>query len=107
MDAELRAACTRAIHVFTEDGRLLSGGRAALELLGRVGWPRTARLLGLPPLIWFVELGYRIIAANRRRMARIVMRDPSLEERAALQLEEAQSLAAEVAAHWAARRAGG
>ena len=57
MSPELRAACARAFHVVTRDGRVLRAGRAALYVLGRLGHPGLARVLGLPPLVWAVELG--------------------------------------------------
>ena len=32
----------------------------------RVGWGWLARVLSWPPFLWFVELGYWIVASNRR-----------------------------------------
>jgi predicted DCC family thiol-disulfide oxidoreductase YuxK len=74
MTAELRAACARAFHVVTADGRVLRAGRAALYLLGRLGHPRWARLLALPPFLWAVELGYWLVARNRAFFSRLVFR---------------------------------
>ncbi len=34
-------------------------------ILARTGWGWLAKLLSLPPLIWFVELAYWIVARNR------------------------------------------
>ena len=67
---EARLACTRAVHVVTDDGEVLTGGRASLFIMGRLGWPRLARLLALPPLVWAVELGYRVAARHRSSLAR-------------------------------------
>ena len=103
MTSGLRAACGRAIHVFAVDGRLLSGGRAALFLLERVGWPRSARLLARPPLVWGVEFAYRLVALNRDRLARVCMRDESLESAAQLQRAEAIELREQLLACWCDR----
>ena len=74
MTPELRDACRRAIHVLTADGQTLRAGRASLFVLGRVGFPVLARLLALPPLIWGVELGYRLVARNRSLVSRLLPR---------------------------------
>lgn len=74
MTPELRAACERAIHVLTTDGRTLRAGRAALFVLEHLGFRRTARVLRVPPLIWAVELGYFIVARNRRFFSRFMFR---------------------------------
>jgi hypothetical protein len=71
MTPELREASIKAMQVITTDGRHLSGGRAMLFALEGVDWhPRLMRLLSHRPLIWPVELGYRIFARNRSRFAR-------------------------------------
>ena len=71
MTDDLAARCERAVHVLGADGALLSAGRASLFVLERIGWhPGLARALGVPPLVWGVELGYRIVAANRPLFSR-------------------------------------
>jgi predicted DCC family thiol-disulfide oxidoreductase YuxK len=65
MTPALRAACARAVHVITRDGRVLSAGRASLFVLGELGYSRTAMVLGSPPLLWIVEAAYRLVARNR------------------------------------------
>lgn len=71
MTDALAARCERAVHVLGPDGTLLAAGRASLFVLERIGqWPRLARLLRVPPLVWPVELGYWIVARNRRFFAR-------------------------------------
>lgn len=72
MTPELRAACEKSIHVLTGDGRVLRAGRAALFVLAALGHKTTARALGLPPLIWVVEAGYHIVAANRDFFSRFL-----------------------------------
>ncbi len=74
MTPALAAACRDAVHVRTADGSWLRAGRACLFVLGRVGWPRLARVAALPPLVWVVELGYRIVASNRRFFSRLLAR---------------------------------
>ena len=74
MTPELRAACARAFHVVTQDGRVLRAGRAALYILGRLGHPRWAGLLSVPPLLWAVELGYWLVARNRALFSRVFFR---------------------------------
>ncbi len=72
MTPERAAACRDAVHVRTATGEWLRGGRACLFVLAGVGWPRLARLAALPPLVWAVELGYRIVARNRRAVSRLI-----------------------------------
>jgi predicted DCC family thiol-disulfide oxidoreductase YuxK len=74
MTSELRAACRDAVHLRTVGGSWLRGGRACLFVLGRIGWPRLARIASVPPLVWIVELGYRIAAANRPFFSRLLSR---------------------------------
>jgi predicted DCC family thiol-disulfide oxidoreductase YuxK len=70
MTPELTAACARAVHVLEEDGRTLRAGRACLAVLERCGWGRAARVLAWPPFVWAVELGYWLVARNRRFFSR-------------------------------------
>ena len=84
MTPELRAACKRAMHVITADGEILRAGRAAVFILERIGYPTLGRALRVPPLIWFMELGYFILARNRRFFARFLFRreygSPAVED---------------------------
>lgn len=68
----LATACRDAVHVRAADGRWLRGGRACLFVFARVGWPRLAAVAALPPFVWCVELGYRIVARNRPFFSRLV-----------------------------------
>ncbi len=72
MTPELRAACRRAMHVLTTDGRTLRAGRASLFVLKETGSRRLAALLGLPPLVWAVDAGYWIAARNRSRLSWLI-----------------------------------
>ncbi len=74
MTQELRRACARAVHVITPAGDLLRAGRALLWVLERTGHPVLARVLALPPLVWAVELGYWLVARNRRLASRVLFR---------------------------------
>lgn len=75
MTDELAARCARAVHILGPDGSLLAGGRVALFVLERIDLPRLARVLGVPPLVWLVELGYRVAAANRLLFRPILFRE--------------------------------
>ena len=77
MTPALRAACARAVHVVTADGRVLRAGRAALFVLQQIGYERWAALLSVPPLIWCVEPGYRLVAANRAFFSRFLFHGES------------------------------
>lgn len=65
MNEALRQACAEAVHVITADGEVLRSGRAVMYILEKIGWGSLARFLCWPPMIWFVELGYWIVAKNR------------------------------------------
>lgn len=73
MTPRLYRACRRAVHVVTPEGRVLRAGRAALYLIAASGWPLPARILSLPPLIWLVEIAYRIVAENRPFFGRFLL----------------------------------
>jgi hypothetical protein len=74
MTPELRAACEKSVHVVCADGTVLRAGRCSLVVVGELGWRRTSRVLSLVPFIWFVELGYAIVAANRAFFTRFIFR---------------------------------
>jgi predicted DCC family thiol-disulfide oxidoreductase YuxK len=74
MTPELREACARAFHVVTAEGRVLRAGRAALYVLGRLGHPLLAGVLGVPPLLWLVDFGYWLVARNRQLFSRLIFR---------------------------------
>ena len=72
MTPELYAACARAIHVITPENRVLRAGRACLYIADVIGLHLLARVMSLPPLIWGVEIAYRIVAANRYFFSRVL-----------------------------------
>jgi predicted DCC family thiol-disulfide oxidoreductase YuxK len=74
MTPALREACARAVHLVTPAGDVLRAGRACLWVLERIGFPRLARVLAVPPLVWFVEVGYWLVARNRRLASRVLFR---------------------------------
>jgi len=74
MTPELRAACSRAVHVVTAEGTVLRAGRACLWVLERTGHRLLSRALSLPPLVWAVELGYWLVARNRDLASRVLFR---------------------------------
>ena len=75
MTPELRERARASVQVITRDGKRLAAGRASLFVLAEIGWNRRlVRLLQWRPLIWAVELGYRIVARNRRLFGRLLFR---------------------------------
>ncbi|MBI2087550.1 MAG: DUF393 domain-containing protein [Deltaproteobacteria bacterium] len=74
MTPALYSACQEALHVVTMEGKVLRSGRACLFILEGLGWRSLARFLRWPPLVWIVELCYRLVAANRWLFSRIVFR---------------------------------
>jgi hypothetical protein len=74
MTPELRVACEKAVHVVCADGTILRAGRCSLFIVDELGWRRTSRILSLVPFIWFVELGYAIVAAHRAFFSRFLFR---------------------------------
>ena len=74
MTDALAAECERAVHVLGPDGTRLRAGRASLFVLERTGFPRLARVLRRPPLVWAVEAGYQVVARNRPFFARFLFR---------------------------------
>ena len=76
MTPALYRDCARAVHVVTARGEVLRAGNASLFVLERIGYRWQARLLRLPPLIWAVEAGYRVVADHRPFFARYFFRGP-------------------------------
>ena len=66
MTDALERRCARAVHVMTPEGKILSAGRASLCVSSLLGYRCLARALAYPPLVWFIELGYWVVARNRR-----------------------------------------
>ncbi len=74
MNPALFEACRRALHVVTAQGATLRAGRAMLFVFDQLGYRWSARILGVPPLSWAVELGYRLVASNRSLFSRLLFR---------------------------------
>jgi len=75
MTPELYRACQKAVHVITADGAILKAGRASMFVLLKLGCPRWVIYpFMVPPLVWPVELGYRIMARYRTFFARLLFR---------------------------------
>ncbi|TNE44360.1 MAG: hypothetical protein EP343_31935 [Deltaproteobacteria bacterium] len=68
MTPEMYEACHYAIHVVKPNGEVLRAGRAAMFLLQQLGYPTLGRIGSWYPFIWFVELGYFLVARNRGRV---------------------------------------
>ena len=45
--------------------------------MGLIGYRRLARIGTLPPFIWGIEIGYWIVARNRRLFGRLLLREQS------------------------------
>lgn len=72
MTPKIYDACKKAMHVVKSNGEILRGGRSMMFVLERINWGHgiLPRFLSLPPMIWFVELGYTIVALNRQFFSR-------------------------------------
>ncbi len=77
MSPELAAACAKAVHILTRDGRVLRAGEASLFVLSRTGWPILGRLGSFWPLSFGVELGYGLVARNRRFFSKVFFKRPA------------------------------
>jgi len=66
MTPQLYEACQRAVHVILAGGTIIKAGQAIIFILEEIGYSHwLIRPLTWPPLIWFIELGYWIVANNR------------------------------------------
>lgn len=77
MTPALEVACERAVHVIRADGQMLRAGRAVIYILSVLEGGLLGRAIGamrLPPFIWLIELGYYVVARNRRFFSRFLFR---------------------------------
>ena len=75
MTPKLYEACKRAVHVIKADGEIVRAGRATLFILERLGWGYgLPRLLRLPAVIPFIEIGYEFVARHRSFFSRLLFR---------------------------------
>jgi predicted DCC family thiol-disulfide oxidoreductase YuxK len=77
MTDALRAEAGRSVLVLYPDGRKLRTARAVLAVLRVTGWSGAAAVLRIPPFLWLMELGYRIVANNRPFFSKIRSSDPA------------------------------
>ena len=84
MTPPLYEACKKAMHVVKSNGEILRGGRAFMFILEHINWGYgiLPGFLSSPPMIWFVELGYKLVAANRGFFSRFIF---NRDERGKLQ----------------------
>ncbi|MFT5686334.1 MAG: hypothetical protein ACI8RZ_007290 [Myxococcota bacterium] len=54
---------------------MIRAGRAVLHALSVVGYGWLVWPLRFPPMSWFVEIGYGIVARNRKFFARYLFRE--------------------------------
>lgn len=59
------------MHVVFPDGRVQRAGQASITILEGLGW-WWVKPLRWPPMIWFVELGYWLVARNRMFFSRFL-----------------------------------
>ncbi len=69
---ELRRRARDSVMVLAPGGEVLGGGRACVYVLGALGHERAAALLSLPPAAAAVEAAYRVVAANRGALGRLL-----------------------------------
>ena len=82
MTPALYARAERAVQVLAADGRRFEAGRAVLFVLDQIGWhPRLVRLAQRRPLVWLVEIGYRLVARNRGFFGRSLFRHTDASDR--------------------------
>jgi len=73
MTPQLYEACRRAVHVIKSDGQILRAGQATLFILESLGRGHALpRILRLPPFIWLIELGYKLVARHRQFFSRFL-----------------------------------
>lgn len=73
MTPALRTACSKSLHTIESNGRVLKGARAVFRVLEASRFRRLARTVAQPPWIWFAEVVYRWIAANRMHIGRFFL----------------------------------
>jgi hypothetical protein len=74
MTPELRKACEGAMHVITADGTVIKGGASIVFIYETLGYG-LVKLGYVPPLSYAIELGYRVVAANRMFFSRLFFTD--------------------------------
>jgi predicted DCC family thiol-disulfide oxidoreductase YuxK len=73
-DAPSHARLSAALHCRDRSGRWFAGGDACLRIADEIPALRLAARVGRMPVAHgMVDLGYRVIAANRKRLSRLVV----------------------------------
>ena len=72
MTPDLEQMARGAVVVVGPAGQRISGGRAVLFVLGKLGWKRTARIMSAGPMAVITEWGYRRVANNRALIGRML-----------------------------------
>ena len=65
MNDVLYEECKKSIYVVTREGKMLNRGRAVIHIFSAIGYG-WMKLALVPPLIYFVDIGYMFVARNRR-----------------------------------------
>lgn len=66
-------ACMQAVQFVAPDGTVYAGAEALPQVFARLrGWRWAARLLAGPGIRWVSPVVYRLIAAHRRQIGRLV-----------------------------------
>ncbi len=72
-DAPSQARLVESLHIRDRSGRWFSGGEAWLHIADRIPALRPLALIGRLPLARpVVDVAYRLIAANRHRISRLI-----------------------------------
>lgn len=68
----MKEACSEAMHVVKSNGDILWAGRAAMFCGRCTRWHQLARIGEWPVFLPFVEVGYKIVAANRDLFSQVL-----------------------------------
>lgn len=74
LSPSLREACKGAMHVIKANGEVIKAGRAAMFCGQFTRWHQLARIAQWPVFLPFVELGYKLVAANRGLFSKFLFR---------------------------------
>lgn len=66
---QMKERAGREVVLLFPDGRTLGGADAVFHILAKTGWGFFATLLGLPPFIYLMRIGYRVVANRRGKIS--------------------------------------
>ena len=72
---ELKTACARAMHIIKPDGEIIRAGEAAMFILEHTGYRWVSGPFSTWPLSAVSEMGYRIVANNRRFFSKFMFKN--------------------------------